>query len=88
MDNTYNNSKTTTQKTYPSYPIWAHGTGYVLTMDLVKEIAAGVPYALRPDRLFKLEDVSMGSWVEAVATVCLCVVVTVLHVIVHTEHTT
>lgn len=38
----------------------------MLTVDLVRGIAAGVPFVLRPDRLFKLEDVSMGSWVEAV----------------------
>lgn len=49
------------------YPPWAHGTGYVVTMDVAREIAAGVPYRLRPDRLFKLEDISFGSWVEFVA---------------------
>lgn len=49
------------------YPTWAHGTGYVLTADLARAIAAGTAFVLRPHRLFKLEDVSMGSWVEAVA---------------------
>lgn len=48
------------------YPPWAHGTGYVITYDVSKQIATGVPYKLLPDRLFKLEDISMGSWVEFV----------------------
>ena len=38
--------------------------GYVLTADLVQEIAAGA--ALKPHNhaLFKLEDIAMGSWIE------------------------
>jgi len=38
--------------------------GYVLTEDLVREIAAGA--ALKPHNhsLFKLEDIAMGSWIE------------------------
>ena len=41
-------------------------SGYVLTADLVREVAAGA--ALKPQQLlFKLEDIAMGSWVEHIA---------------------
>ncbi|GAB4818463.1 hypothetical protein N2152v2_005509 [Parachlorella kessleri] len=52
------------------YPPWAHGAGYVLSADLAREIAAGAAVKPLPDRdrLFKLEDVSVGSWVEWVET--------------------
>lgn len=37
--------------------------GYVITADLVHEIAAGA--AMKPNNhtLFKLEDIAMGSWI-------------------------
>ena len=43
------------------------GAGYVLSADLVREVAAGA--ALKPLRhqLFKLEDIAMGSWVQHIA---------------------
>lgn len=40
--------------------------GYVLTADLVREIAAGAALKPQRHRLFKLEDIAMGSWVEHV----------------------
>lgn len=49
------------------YPPWAHGPGYTLTMDLVKEIAAGAAVTASPNGLFKLEDIAMGSWVDLVS---------------------
>lgn len=57
------------QEEWPSerYPPWAHGAGYVLSADIVAEIAAGAAYEPLGGRLFKLEDISMGSWVEWVA---------------------
>lgn len=42
------------------------GAGYVLTADLVREIAAGAALKPQKHRLFKLEDVAMGSWVQFV----------------------
>lgn len=49
-----------------AYPAWAHGAGYVVSMDLVRHIAVGA--ALKPlrGRIFKLEDVAMGSWLDFV----------------------
>jgi hypothetical protein len=38
----------------------------VLTADLVHEIAAGAALKPQRHRLFKLEDIAMGSWVEFV----------------------
>ncbi|KDD74093.1 hypothetical protein H632_c1578p1, partial [Helicosporidium sp. ATCC 50920] len=53
------------------FPAWAHGAGYVLSIDLAREVAAGAALmASRPERdrrLFPLEDVAVGSWVEWVA---------------------
>ena len=45
------------------YPPWAHGAGYVLGA----ELAAEVGRRIAPTRLFKLEDVAVGDWVERVA---------------------
>lgn len=39
----------------------------MLTMDLVKEIAAGAAAAVSPKGLFKLEDVAMGSWIDFIS---------------------
>jgi len=36
----------------------------VLTADLVREIAAGAALKPQQHRLFKLEDIAMGSWVQ------------------------
>lgn len=57
----------TTQE-WPSerYPPWAHGAGYVLSQDLVREIAAGAALQSSNHSLFKLEDISAGAWVEYV----------------------
>ena len=38
----------------------------MLTADLVREIAAGAALKPQRHRLFKLEDIAMGSWVEFV----------------------
>lgn len=38
--------------------------GYLLTSDLVAEIAAGAALMPQAHRLFKLEDIAMGSWIE------------------------
>ena len=38
--------------------------GYVLTADLVAEIAAGAALKPQAHRLFKLEDIAMGSWID------------------------
>lgn len=38
----------------------------MLTADLVHEIAAGAALKPQRHRLFKLEDIAMGSWVEHV----------------------
>lgn len=49
------------------YPPWAHGAGYVLSKDLVTEIAAGAAQKASNHRMFKLEDIAMGSWIEFIA---------------------
>lgn len=38
--------------------------GYVITADLVYEIAAGAAMKPNNHRLFKLEDIAMGSWID------------------------
>lgn len=45
--------------------LWA--AGYVLSADLVQEIASGA--ALKPQRhqLFRLEDIAMASWIDHIA---------------------
>ena len=50
---------------FPRTPPYAYGWGYVVSMDIAKEIAAGAPLALmEPGRLLPLEDVSVGFWVD------------------------
>lgn len=39
----------------------------MLTADLVREIAAGAALKPQKHRLFKLEDIAMGSWIRHVA---------------------
>ncbi|KAL6622642.1 hypothetical protein ACP70R_032521 [Stipagrostis hirtigluma subsp. patula] len=44
------------------YPPYANGPGYVLSVDIARDIASR--HANQSLRLFKMEDVSMGMWVE------------------------
>ncbi|XP_058076945.1 hydroxyproline O-galactosyltransferase GALT3-like isoform X1 [Magnolia sinica] len=52
------------EKEWPhaSYPPWAHGPGYIISRDIAKFIVQG--HQERNLKLFKLEDVAMGIWVE------------------------
>lgn len=52
---------------WDKYPAWAHGAGYIITKDLVNEIAAGAAMKIQNHTLFRLEDISMGAWVEFVS---------------------
>ncbi|KAI3717656.1 hypothetical protein L1987_69413 [Smallanthus sonchifolius] len=45
-----------------SYPPWAHGPGYVVSRDIAKFIVRG--HQERNLKLFKLEDVAVGIWIE------------------------
>ncbi|XP_023540320.1 hydroxyproline O-galactosyltransferase GALT3 [Cucurbita pepo subsp. pepo] len=45
-----------------TYPPWAHGPGYVISRDIAKFIVRG--HQSRALKLFKLEDVAMGIWIE------------------------
>ncbi|GAV71651.1 Gal-bind_lectin domain-containing protein/Galactosyl_T domain-containing protein [Cephalotus follicularis] len=45
-----------------SYPPWAHGPGYIISRDIAKFIVQG--HRRRDLKLFKLEDVAMGIWIE------------------------
>lgn len=47
---------------HASYPPWAHGPGYVISRDIAKFIVKG--HQERDLKLFKLEDVAMGIWIE------------------------
>ncbi|KAL4590738.1 hypothetical protein LXL04_003680 [Taraxacum kok-saghyz] len=47
---------------HESYPPWAHGPGYVISRDIAKFIVRG--HQERSLKLFKLEDVAMGIWIE------------------------
>ncbi|KAI3523806.1 hypothetical protein L1887_02229 [Cichorium endivia] len=47
---------------HESYPPWAHGPGYVISRDIAKFIVRG--HHERSLKLFKLEDVAMGIWIE------------------------
>ncbi|KAI5059483.1 hypothetical protein GOP47_0025802 [Adiantum capillus-veneris] len=47
---------------HPSYPPWAHGPGYIISRDIASYIVQG--HKDRSLKLFKLEDVSMGIWIE------------------------
>ncbi|OEL14377.1 Hydroxyproline O-galactosyltransferase GALT6 [Dichanthelium oligosanthes] len=44
------------------YPPYANGPGYVISIDIARDIASR--HANQSLRLFKMEDVSMGMWVE------------------------
>ncbi|CAN6357048.1 unnamed protein product [Urochloa humidicola] len=44
------------------YPPYANGPGYVISIDIARDIASR--HANHSLRLFKMEDVSMGMWVE------------------------
>lgn len=45
-----------------SFPPWAHGPGYIVSRDVAKFIVRG--HQERDLKLFKLEDVAMGIWIE------------------------
>ncbi|KAK1385538.1 hydroxyproline O-galactosyltransferase GALT3 [Heracleum sosnowskyi] len=47
---------------HESYPPWAHGPGYIISRDIAKFIVQA--HQKRDLKLFKLEDVSMGIWIE------------------------
>ncbi|KAG7995740.1 hypothetical protein I3843_01G124300 [Carya illinoinensis] len=47
---------------HASYPPWAHGPGYIISRDIAKFIVRG--HQERGLKLFKLEDVAMGIWIE------------------------
>ncbi|XP_019464792.1 PREDICTED: hydroxyproline O-galactosyltransferase GALT3 [Lupinus angustifolius] len=52
------------EKEWPhdTYPLWAHGPGYIISRDIAKFIVHG--HQQRKLQLFKLEDVAVGIWVE------------------------
>eukprot|EP01018_Ginkgo_biloba_P038660 Gb_04074 [translate_table: standard] len=45
-----------------SYPPWAHGPGYIISEDIAKFVVQG--HRKKHLKLFKLEDVAMGIWIE------------------------
>ncbi|OMO53423.1 hypothetical protein CCACVL1_28661 [Corchorus capsularis] len=47
---------------HSAYPPWAHGPGYIVSRDIAKFIVRG--HQERELKLFKLEDVAMGIWIE------------------------
>ncbi|XP_020230191.1 hydroxyproline O-galactosyltransferase GALT3 [Cajanus cajan] len=47
---------------YDTYPPWAHGPGYIISRDIAKFVVHG--HQERKLKLFKLEDVAMGIWIE------------------------
>ncbi|XP_044498380.1 hydroxyproline O-galactosyltransferase GALT3 [Mangifera indica] len=47
---------------HAAYPPWAHGPGYIISRDIAKFIVQG--HHERNLRLFKLEDVAIGIWIE------------------------
>eukprot|EP00877_Chromochloris_zofingiensis_P014511 jgi/Chrzof1/9313/UNPLg00282.t1 len=49
-------------------PRYMWGLGYVLTMDLVREIAYGAAHkAMRSDRHLRIEDIAMSTWVDYIS---------------------
>lgn len=52
------------QKEWPveAYPPWAHGPGYIISRDIAKFVVRG--HQERTLKLFKLEDVAMGIWIQ------------------------
>ncbi|KAL4308780.1 hypothetical protein GQ457_01G029850 [Hibiscus cannabinus] len=51
---------------HSSYPPWAHGPGYIISRDVAKFIVQ--KHQERELKLFKLEDVAMGIWIEEFKT--------------------
>ncbi|CAN8260271.1 unnamed protein product [Cochlearia groenlandica] len=47
---------------FDSYPPWAHGPGYIISQDIAKFVVKG--HRQRDLKLFKLEDVAMGIWIQ------------------------
>lgn len=45
-----------------NYPTWAHGPGYVVSSDIAKTISK--KYKEGSLKMFRLEDVAMGIWIE------------------------
>ncbi|KAH0461562.1 hypothetical protein IEQ34_009137 [Dendrobium chrysotoxum] len=45
-----------------SYPPWAHGPGYIISRDIAKFVVKG--HEGGKLKLFKLEDVAMGIWIQ------------------------
>jgi hypothetical protein len=49
----------------PTYPVWAHGAGYVVTRRLAKTMAGGIPHLVNDGKILpKSEDVATGAWIE------------------------
>lgn len=47
------------------FPRYGYGLGYLLSMDVVQRIAAGVPHVvMRPNSLLVVEDTAVGVWVD------------------------
>ncbi|KAG2610636.1 hypothetical protein PVAP13_4KG203200 [Panicum virgatum] len=53
-----------TPKEWPeeSYPPWAHGPGYIVSQDIAKEVYR--KHKRGELKMFKLEDVAMGIWIN------------------------
>ncbi|KAG6552310.1 hypothetical protein Mapa_006163 [Marchantia paleacea] len=46
----------------PKYPPWAHGPGYIISSDIAKFVST--TSGKEELKLFKLEDVAMGIWID------------------------
>lgn len=46
---------------------WANGPGYVLTADIAFQLAAGAAVQCMPKKLFRLEDIATGIWLDCLA---------------------
>lgn len=49
---------------FETYPPWAHGAGYLLSVDLARQIGCGAAALSLQGRILHLEDVSTGVWVK------------------------
>ncbi|KAL3654239.1 Beta-1,3-galactosyltransferase galt1 [Castilleja foliolosa] len=47
---------------HETYPPWAHGPGYVVSRDIAKTVAK--KHRKGQLKIFKLEDVAMGTWID------------------------
>lgn len=47
---------------HDSYPPWAHGPGYIISIDIAKFVVKG--HEEGELKFFKLEDVAMGIWIQ------------------------